>query len=133
MGVGLSVVIDDGWGWLIPVPPDLSAVRISLGLCFLDNFLHLLLTHAPVLCPCSGPTDPSICPLQVPSLFPVALCYPGLLSVSASRGPVFRRYILNGPIDQDETWARVVSAFDLIFNNILLRQKIEILGLAIDS
>ena len=43
-----------------------------------------------------------------------------LLSVSASQGPVFRRYLLNGPIDQDETWAQGVSACDLIFHNILL-------------
>ena len=43
-----------------------------------------------------------------------------LLSVSASRGPVFRRYLLNGQTDQDETLAREVSKCDLIFHNILL-------------
>ena len=47
-----------------------------------------------------------------------------LLSVSASRGPVFRRYLrrylINGEIYQDETWAQWISACDLIFDNILL-------------
>ena len=43
-----------------------------------------------------------------------------LLSVSALREPVFRRYLLNGLIDQDETWAQGVSACGLIFANILL-------------
>ena len=42
-----------------------------------------------------------------------------LPSVSVSRGPVFRRYRLNGPIDQNETWPQGVSACDLIFRNIL--------------
>ena len=42
-----------------------------------------------------------------------------LLSVSASRGPVFRRYLLNGLTDQDETLAQEVSACDLFFHNIL--------------
>ena len=48
-------------------------------------------------------------------------CYDyNLLSVSASRGPVFRRNSLNGQIDQNETWAQGVSAHDLIVRNILL-------------
>ena len=34
---------------------------------------------------------------------------------SASRGPVYRRYLLNGQADQDETWPLGVSACDLIF------------------
>ena len=37
-----------------------------------------------------------------------------LLSVSASRGAVFRRYPLNGRIDQIESWAQGVPACDLI-------------------
>ena len=41
-----------------------------------------------------------------------------LLSVSDSRGPVFRRHPLNGRIDRDETWAQGVSARCLIFRNI---------------
>ena len=47
-----------------------------------------------------------------------------LLSVSASRGPVFRRHLLNEQIDQDKIWAQGVSACDLIFHNILLEPKI---------
>ena len=43
-----------------------------------------------------------------------------LLSVSASRGPVFRRYPLSGRIGENETWAQGVSACDLIFRYILL-------------
>ena len=39
-----------------------------------------------------------------------------LLSFSASRRPVFQRYLLSGLIDQDETWAQGVSAPDLIFS-----------------
>ena len=35
--------------------------------------------------------------------------------VQLSGGPVFRRYLLNGRIDQDETRARGVSAFGLFF------------------
>ena len=46
-----------------------------------------------------------------------------LLSVSASRGPVFRRYLLNRGIYQNKTWAQGVSAYDLIFHNILLQQQ----------
>ena len=42
-----------------------------------------------------------------------------LLSVLASRGPVFRRYLLNGAIDQNETWTQGVSASDPIIRNIL--------------
>ena len=38
-----------------------------------------------------------------------------VLSVSASRGPVFRQYLLNGLIGQNETWAQEVSACGLIF------------------
>ena len=49
-------------------------------------------------------------------------------SVSASRGHVFRRYPLNGPIDQNETKAQGDSACDLTFRNILLSRKIKILG-----
>ena len=36
-----------------------------------------------------------------------------LLSVSASRRPVFRRYLLNGRIDHYETWAQGISACDV--------------------
>ena len=43
-----------------------------------------------------------------------------LLSVSASRGPVFRRYLLNGWLDQDQTLAQGVSAYGLVFHNIPL-------------
>ena len=43
-----------------------------------------------------------------------------LLSVSVSRGPVFRRYLLNVQIDHDENLAQGASACDLIFHNILL-------------
>ena len=49
-----------------------------------------------------------------------------LLSVSASRGPVFQPYLFNRWIDQDETWAHGVSSCGLIFHNILLKQKIKI-------
>ena len=48
-----------------------------------------------------------------------------LLSVSASRGPVFRRYSLDWWIDQNKTWAQGVSECDLIFRNILLSQNIN--------
>ena len=62
---------------------------------------------------------------------PTTLDYPGqelaanpkqleLLSVSDSRWPTFRRYLLNGRIDQNETKAQGVSVYDLIFRNILL-------------
>ena len=54
-----------------------------------------------------------------------------LLSVSAARGPVFRRYLLEGKLDQDETWAQRVLACDLIFHNILLQHKTKFQGLAI--
>ena len=53
-----------------------------------------------------------------------------LLSVSALRGPVIRRHLLNGQIDQDEAWAQGVSACDLIFRNILLKEKSKLQGLA---
>ena len=43
-----------------------------------------------------------------------------LLSVSGSRGPVFRRYLLNGQIDQDDTWPQEVQVCDLIFHHVLL-------------
>ena len=46
-----------------------------------------------------------------------------LLSVSASRGPVFQRYLLNGQIDQDETLAQGVSAHDLIFHYIVVTKN----------
>ena len=42
-------------------------------------------------------------------------------TASASRGPVFRWYPLNGWIDQNKTWVQEVSA--LIFRNIVLSQK----------
>ena len=45
---------------------------------------------------------------------------PDLLSVSASQGPVFRQYPLNGRIYQNETSAQSVSACDLIFRSIFL-------------
>ena len=51
-----------------------------------------------------------------------------LLSVSASQVPVFRRYPINGQIDQNETWAQEVLTYDLIFRNMLLLQKIKIPG-----
>ena len=35
-------------------------------------------------------------------------------------GPVFRRYLLNGQIDRDETWEQGVSVCDLIFHDMLL-------------
>ena len=35
-------------------------------------------------------------------------------------GPVFRRYLLNGQIDQDDTWPKDVLVCDLIFHHILL-------------
>ena len=38
-----------------------------------------------------------------------------LLSVSGSRGPVFRRYLLIGQIDEEETWAQEISVCDLFF------------------
>ena len=43
-----------------------------------------------------------------------------LIAVSGLRGPVFRRYLLNEQIDQDETWAQEVSARDVNFHNLLL-------------
>ena len=55
--------------------------------------------------------------------------YLPMLSVSALRGPVFRRYLFNGEIDQNETWAQGVSAFDLIFFIICsYNKKMKILG-----
>ena len=56
-----------------------------------------------------------------------------LLSVSASRGSVFRRYLLNKPIDQDEIWTQEVSVCDLFFHNILNNKKSKFQGLAIGS
>ena len=61
------------------------------------------------------------------------LCDCELLSASASREPVFRRYHLNGRIDQNETWAQGVSACDLSFCSIFLEQKTKFLGFAIDT
>ena len=54
-----------------------------------------------------------------------------LLSVSASRGPVFPRYPFNGQIDQGETWAQEALECDQIFHIILLSQKSQFHGLAI--
>ena len=44
-----------------------------------------------------------------------------LLSVPAARGPVFRRYFLKEQVDQYEIWVRGISACDLIFHNILIK------------
>ena len=94
------VIEDAGRGCFMPVPSDLSAVRISIGLWFLDNILHLLPTHAPALCLCSGPTDLSICPLQVSS---PSRRYP-LLS-RPSRCPPGKRMISSRPQDVgDDRW-----------------------------
>ena len=57
-------------------------------------------------------------------------CNQMLLSVSASRGPVFQRYPLNGMIDHNETWAQGVSACGLIFRNITKNQNFGVLPLA---
>ena len=46
-----------------------------------------------------------------------------VLSVSASRGPIFRQYPLSWRIGEDKNWAQGVSACDLIFRSILLKQK----------
>ena len=43
-----------------------------------------------------------------------------LLSVLGSRGPIFQRYLLNGRIDQDETWAEEVLVCDLNFHKITI-------------
>ena len=43
-----------------------------------------------------------------------------LLSVSGSRGPVFRKYLLNEQIDHDETFTQEVLVCGLIFHIILL-------------
>ena len=59
--------------------------------------------------PLTIPNDPSRSTLQF-----------DLLSVSASRGPVFRLYLLNEQIDQDGTWALGISVTDLIFHDMLL-------------
>ena len=48
---------------------------------------------------------------------PMVRFTPPSLSVSASRGPVFRRYLSNSRIDQDENWAQEVR--DLIFTQTL--------------
>ena len=58
----------------------------------------------------------------------------GLL-VSSSWGPVFRRYLLNGQTDQDETWAQDVSSCDLIFRDryTLITKNPKFKGLAIGS
>ena len=59
---------------------------------------------------------------------------PCLLSVSASRGPVFRRYFLNRLTDQYETLAQEVSVCDLIFHNILItkNQNFRVFPLALN-
>ena len=46
---------------------------------------------------------------------PVLHVFRELLSASASWGPVFRRYLLNGLMDQNKTWTQWVSTYDLVF------------------
>ena len=60
--------------------------------------------------------------IKLPSFFQKKM----LLSISASPGPVFRRYLLNRPIDNDETWAQGISACDLVFCIVLLWQNTKI-------
>ena len=51
-----------------------------------------------------------------------------LLAVSALQGPVSRRHILNGRIDENEIRAQGVSECDQIFPNVLLLQEDQNFG-----
>ena len=80
----------------------------SLPVCLMINWMNTLLTSPNIRPAKSWKRARSRLVLLLP------------ISVSASRGPAFRRYLLKGQMDQDQTWVQVVSVCDLIFHNILL-------------